>query len=299
MKRFLVLFMGLMLAAAAARAQNEAAEASRQAARASQQASDAWYQAQQQQFMDNAMAQSANAGPAPAATPKFSLKAGKYSTPQKLILTVGTRRAAIYYTTNGWMPTTQARRYTGPITVSHTERVQAFAVAKGLPNSAVNEADYTLPGAAPAPKPVVAADGVLHSGMRIPLVFASAVDSKTAKVGDAIQLRLASDLEIGARTIQAPAGTASGVVTAVQRPTLGGGPGEVTFLLNSVTADGVRIPVYAKETALGKDRSGEMRKMVLIPVVNVVGLMTVHGQDAEIEPDTPVVATVMQDTRLP
>jgi hypothetical protein len=177
--------------------------------------------------------------------------------------------------------------------------VRAFAVAKGLSNSVVIEADYTLPGAPPTPKPVVATDGVLHSGVRIPLVFTSAVDSKTAKVGDAIQLKLASDLEIAGRTIPASAGGASGVVTAVQRPALGGSPGQVTFLLNSVTADGVKIPVYAKETAQGKDRSGEMRKMVLIPVVNVVGLMTVHGQDAEIKPDTPVVATVMQDTKLP
>ena len=145
---------------------------------------------------------------------------------------------------------------------------------------------------------VVVPDGVLRKGTRIPLVFASGVNSSTAKVGDAIQLRLASALEVSGRTLKSDRVEASGVVTAVHRPGMGGQPGEVTFALDAVKADGVVIPVFGEETAEGKDHLDKAMRFVMIPVVNVGALM-VHGEEAEIKPDTPVVATVVEDTKLP
>ena len=289
MRRVLVaLVVGLL--AMAARAQDAATMA---AIQASQQAAQANQQAMQD--MQNA---TMNSGALMTSKPKFSLKPGTYSTPQKLFLTDRVPDATIYYTTNGWTPTTHSKRYTAPITVSKTERVQAIAVSPGYVRSQVSVADYVIPGTPATVGNVIVPDGVLRKGTRIPLVFASGVSSSTAKVGDAIQLKLASSLEVGGRTLTSDSVLGTGVVTAVHRPGMGGQPGEVTFTLDAVKADGVVIPVFGEETAEGKDHLDKAKKFVLIPVVNV-GVLAVHGEQAEIRPDTPVVATVVEDTKLP
>lgn len=290
------------------RAQDAASQAAMQATQdaqmAAQQATQAAIQANQQaaqanqQAMQDSQNAAMNSGPYMTNKPKFSLKSGTYPGPQKLFLTDRVPHATIYYTTNGWTPTTHSKRYTGPITVSKTQRVQAIAVSPGYTRSQVSVADYVIPGTPATVGNVVVPDGVLHKGTRIPLVFANGLSSSTAKVGDPIQLKLASALEVGGRTLMSDNVVGTGVVTAVHRPGMGGQPGEVTFTLDAVKADGVVIPVFGEETAEGKDHLDKAKKLVLIPVVNV-GVLAVHGEQAEIKPDTPVMATVVQDTKLP
>ncbi len=70
-----------------------------------------------------------------AAAPIFSLNSGTYATTQTVSLTDTTPEAVIYYAING-APTTGSAVYTGPITVSSTETVEAFAVASGYSSSA-------------------------------------------------------------------------------------------------------------------------------------------------------------------
>jgi len=79
-----------------------------------------------------------------AAAPVFSVPAGTYTTAQSLAFTDVAPDATIYYTTNGSTPTTSSTKYTGPITVSSTETVKAFAVAAGYANSPVVSAAYTI-----------------------------------------------------------------------------------------------------------------------------------------------------------
>jgi hypothetical protein len=297
MRRFLVALV-VGLAGAGAWAQDPGLIAAQAQQQAVQQQQDAASQANQAAIQANQNAADMSTGAQLGAKPKFSLKPGTYSGPQKLYLTDGMRQATIYYTTNGWTPTVHSKRYTGPITVSKTERVQAIAVAPGYLRGQVSVADYVLPGAPATVGMVVVPDGLLRKGTRIPLVFASDVSSSTAKVGDAIQLRLAREMVVGGRTIAPESVEATGVVTAVHRPGMGGQPGELTFALDTVKADGVVIPVFGEETAEGKDHVDKARKFVLIPVVNV-GALAVHGEQAEIRPDTPVMATVVEDTKLP
>ena len=80
-----------------------------------------------------------------AASPYFSLAGGHYTTPQMLTLTDSTPGAAIYYTTNGTIPTTGSTHYTGPITISTSETVIAIAVASGYTNSNPASKAYTIP----------------------------------------------------------------------------------------------------------------------------------------------------------
>jgi sugar lactone lactonase YvrE len=80
-----------------------------------------------------------------AAAPYFSLAGGHYATPQMLTLTDATPGAAIYYTTNGTIPTTSSTRYTAPITISTSETVIAIAAETGYTNSNPASKAYTIP----------------------------------------------------------------------------------------------------------------------------------------------------------
>jgi hypothetical protein len=79
-----------------------------------------------------------------AATPTFSPAAGTYSSAQSVTLSDATSDATIYYTTNGTAPTSSSTEYTGPITVSSTETLEAIAVASGDTNSGVASTVYTI-----------------------------------------------------------------------------------------------------------------------------------------------------------
>jgi hypothetical protein len=84
-----------------------------------------------------------------AATPKISPAGGTYSGAQSVTITDGTAGATIYYTTNGTTPTTSSTKYTGAITVSSDETIEAIAVATGYTQSAVATAKYTIEAAEP------------------------------------------------------------------------------------------------------------------------------------------------------
>jgi hypothetical protein len=88
----------------------------------------------------------------PLAAPIFSRGNGTYSTSQSVTISDVTADAVIYYTTNGTKPTTASTKYTGAITVSETERLQAIAIATGHSASPVASAAYTIAAPLAAPK---------------------------------------------------------------------------------------------------------------------------------------------------
>jgi hypothetical protein len=79
-----------------------------------------------------------------AATPTLSLAAGTYSAAQSVTIADSTPGAVIYYTTNGTTPSTASAVYSGALTVSATETLEAIAVATGYSNSAVASATYNF-----------------------------------------------------------------------------------------------------------------------------------------------------------
>ena len=81
--------------------------------------------------------------------PVLSLPAGSYSGTQSLTITDSLTGATIYYTTDGTTPITSSTEYTGPITVSSTETIEANAAATGYSTSAVTTAAYTINISAP------------------------------------------------------------------------------------------------------------------------------------------------------
>ena len=86
----------------------------------------------------------------PAPAPVFSIPAGTYTTAQSVTITDSATSAAIYYTTDGSIPTTSALPYNGPIAISSSETLQAIATGNGSSTSPVASAAYVinLPAAA-------------------------------------------------------------------------------------------------------------------------------------------------------
>lgn len=78
--------------------------------------------------------------------PTFSVAGGSYASGQSVSLS-GPSGAAIYYTTNGQQPTTSSNKYTGPISVSSSEVVQAIAIEAGFTDSPVAVANYEIASA--------------------------------------------------------------------------------------------------------------------------------------------------------
>ena len=77
------------------------------------------------------------------AAPAFSVPAGSYTSAQTVSLSAPSG-ATIYYTTNGQQPTTSSTQYTGPITVSSSEVIEAIAVETGFTDSAVAAMNYQI-----------------------------------------------------------------------------------------------------------------------------------------------------------
>lgn len=76
--------------------------------------------------------------------PVFIPAGGTYNSPQQVSMTCSTGNATIYYTLDGSTPTTSSTRYTGPITVSATTTIRAFATAADLTPSGVQFSDYVI-----------------------------------------------------------------------------------------------------------------------------------------------------------
>jgi hypothetical protein len=95
-------------------------------------------------YIDSAVAMAEYTIKPVLARPVFSPPAGSYTTPQSVTLSDVSRGTTFYYTIDGSMPTTSSAHYTGPITVSANETINAIAVSNGATDSPVTSAAYTI-----------------------------------------------------------------------------------------------------------------------------------------------------------
>jgi hypothetical protein len=261
--------------------------------------------AQQQQSVQNTQCYRCG-----AATPKFSVKSGMYSSAVTVKIKDSGRGSTIYYTTDGWTPTATSSRYTGPITIDSTTTLQAIAISPYGGRSRVASAVYTLNGVAPTVQSVAAAPNatanagpaaasaklLLARGSAVTFAFASDVSSKTADVGDKISLTLAEDLTAGGVVVVKKGTPSTATVTEVDKPHMMGVPGEVFFQVDSLQADGTVIRLRGGAAKEGQDKEVKAAALLAVPVVPVA--LFVHGKDAEINQGATFTAYVDADTLL-
>jgi hypothetical protein len=307
-----VILLGGMLAAGAAHGQDAATSAMQ----AAQQATDAAMQANQQAIaqmqrdsdqaaaqaqrnMDEAQRNAQQAAPILSMTqqPKFSADSGRVAGGTLLRLTCPTHYAVIYYTTDGWTPTTASTRYTGPIEIGRDTTIQAIAIAPNMAKSFVARAEYQVAGSRPEGVQPLATDGVLRAGTPLQMSTAAALDSKTARVGDKLPLRLDQDVMVGDRVAIAKGTVVEATITQADPAGHVGVPGDLVFEVRELVADGIKVPLQGGETLEGPNRYKKTIGILLVPVVGVAGLATKGGQ-AAIQPGMPVTVSVKSDTPL-
>jgi len=297
---------------AAAQAAQQATQQAQQAAQAAN--DDAIRQAQQASQDAARASQQANQDAQrlahycpPAGRPKFSVKGGVFTKPVTVKIRESTRGAVVYYTTDGWTPTANSTRYTGPITISSTTTLQAIAVAPDMPRSRVASAVYRVDlssgkGAA-SPAAMVAAatspvkPGVLLKGTSVPLVFASDFSSRKADVGDKINLTLAEDLKVGDVVIVPKGAMAVVNVTEAHKASVAGIPGFVSFEAESLNLDGRVVKLQGSAAKEGREVQINPATAGLAFVVPG-GVFLVHGNEAEIKQGAVFTATVAEDTKV-
>jgi hypothetical protein len=83
-----------------------------------------------------------------AANPVITPASGTYPGPLTVTITTATPTATIFYTTNGTVPSVNSSVYTGPITISKSEKVYAIAAETGFTSSVPVGAIYVIDSAA-------------------------------------------------------------------------------------------------------------------------------------------------------
>jgi hypothetical protein len=278
--------------------------ANQQAQMANQQAMDAAQRASQQAMDDNQRAaQNAqnNLGTCCYVfAPKASVKGGTYAAPVTVKLKDRTRATAIYYTLDGWTPTTASARYEGPITISSTATLQAIAFDPHNNRSQVLYEAFTISGAnsqSAEPRTLVTdfpanygGAPVLMPGTLLPLEFTAAVSSHGLEVGDRLPVALAQDVRVGGKLLAAKGTPVVAKVTQVDGTGRMGLPGTLSFAVSSITLlDGTVLPLVGQETKEGRPRQG---RAILASVV-VPGGLFVRGGDAEIPAGATMTAQVV------
>ena len=129
------------------------------------------------------------------AAPRFSPISATYSTAQTVTISESIAGAPIYYTTDGSIPTTASRVYSGPITVTSSETINAVSVASNGLLTGVGTAPYTITQVAPT---VDFSSGITTNGLNL---------VNAIIVGGALQLSDGNTVEQRAAWLTTPLST--------------------------------------------------------------------------------------------
>jgi len=163
-------------------------------------------------------------------------------------------------------------------------------------SSAVVTAPVTQP-AAPAAVSTVAQRLLLKSGTAIPLVAASALTSKTSKIGDSITMKVARDVVVGGQVVIPADAIAVGEVTGVRTRGVMCRSGKIDAKLRYIEINGERVPLTLAVTVKGKSTMGAAGAIAGFLAFGPLAAV-VTGKSAVIAPGMKAKGRIVGDVAL-
>jgi hypothetical protein len=229
--------------------------------------------------------------------PIISIDSGLLGVGTQVTITSPSKDAAIFYTTDGWTPTSSSMRYTGPIAINADTRLQAIAQEPAKLPSLISQAMYKVTGSASVPENSLVIGTVISKGTSLRLVTGSEISSETAHVGGHILLLLDENLMAG-ETVLAPRGTSvDGTITRVERAGPAGKPGVLAFQATVLNVHGISVPISADLTLAARGNGA------MIPGLSIDSGLRISpplpdGNEVRIRPGMSLTAAVAADTPL-
>jgi N-acetylneuraminic acid mutarotase len=190
-----------------------------------------------------------------AGTPVFNSAAGSYNTIQTVTIADAANGSVIYYTTDGTTPTTSSPVYSGPITVSSNETLEAIATASGCYPSDVAIASYTITSP-DYPAPVISGlSPALLNALGGPFtLFVNGTGYTTSSTvywgSTALATQALSGTQLAAQVPAILDGNPGTAAITVTNPTPGGGTsGTFLFEMDSASSYWVTPPQFNPSSA--------------------------------------------------
>lgn len=151
-------------------------------------------------------------------------------------------------------------------------------------------AAQTAPATAAEPSKVT-----LKEGTEVNLKLAQTLSSKTAAVGDSVEMVLDQDLIVDKTLVAKKGSRALATVSNAKKAGMAGRGGELNLRLEYVKAGDTKVKLRGTQAKNGDNKTGATVGLVL--AFGVLGFMK-HGKQAEVKEGTPVKAFVDEDAQV-
>jgi hypothetical protein len=148
--------------------------------------------------------------------------------------------------------------------------------------------------AAPA-TPAEPAKVMLKDGAEVNLKLAQALSSKTAAVGDSVEMVLDQDLIVNTFLVAKKGSRAVATVSNAKKAGMAGKGGELNLRLEYLKAGDTKVKLRGAQGKNGDSKTGATVGLVI--AFGVLGFMK-HGKQAEVKEGTPVKAYVDEDVQV-
>ena len=183
--------------------------------------------------------------------------------------------------------------------VSMLSLVAVYAPAMAAQQATPATSDTSTPApAASQTAPATATDPAkvtLKDGTEVNLKLAQGLSSKTAAVGDGVEMLLDQDLIVDKILVAKKGSRALATVSNAKKAGMAGKGGELNLRLEYLKAGDTKVKLRGAQAKNGDNKTGATVGLVL--AFGALGFLK-HGKQAEVKEGTPVKAFVDEDVQV-